>query len=272
VHDGRAFAQVGPQPYPRGVGDAHSGRDHVIHHFGKFIHAIHRQGGAFEACGQLAPGQLLQINGTLAGPGNIGQNTEHAVEHQIVGFDQAVGQQMQFEVDLRYRLRLGILGNHRQHRWPGAALQAAGKQGQFAFTGGLKGAGELRQGVVVQISKTVAISQSGYIANHVGSGCGRGEQWLRVENFQPLALAVAGADAQPEAVKSCHGCLQSVNKLLPGFFIKTCAQAVANLQHRPFNKGRVSCQQRRDIRLSEIAARCLIEVFPGGAALVEQRL
>src|SRR5690606_28157832 len=59
VHDGSAFANVGTQANPRGVGDAHAGGYHVVGHDRELVDAEHLQVIAAQARLQLALGKLL---------------------------------------------------------------------------------------------------------------------------------------------------------------------------------------------------------------------
>ena len=72
VHDRGALAQIGPQSHSGGVGDAHASRHNVVRHFGEFIDAGDFEYRPFEPRVQLPLRKLLQVDGSLICPRDIG--------------------------------------------------------------------------------------------------------------------------------------------------------------------------------------------------------
>ena len=98
VHHGGARGQVGAEPDPVRVGDPHPGGDHVVGHPGELVHPVHREvtaGGAFDDAQLVHP---LRRARPGRGPGHVGQHAEDAVEVELVGAHQAVGEKVQPEV------------------------------------------------------------------------------------------------------------------------------------------------------------------------------
>ncbi len=98
VHHGRAGGQVRAEPHPVGVGDPHTGGHHVVGHPGELVHPVHRQvsaGGPLDHPQLVHPLRWARPGGR---PGHVGQLAEDAVEVELVGSHQAVGEQVQPEV------------------------------------------------------------------------------------------------------------------------------------------------------------------------------
>ena len=97
VHDGGAGRQVGAQPHPVGVGDAHPGGQHVVDHPRELVDAVdgHRSLAAQPRAHRL---ETLDRAGSVISPHHIGQHPEQAAGVQPVRRHQAVRQQMQSQV------------------------------------------------------------------------------------------------------------------------------------------------------------------------------
>ncbi len=97
VHDGRAGGQVGAEPDPVGVADAHPAREHVVDHPGELVDRVdgHRAAGPQPGADVL---EALDLAGAVVGPHDVGQQAEDAVEVGLVGLDQTVGEQVEAQV------------------------------------------------------------------------------------------------------------------------------------------------------------------------------
>ncbi|MCY1520978.1 hypothetical protein D9M68_557740 [compost metagenome] len=205
MHYGGAFTHIGAQAHAGGVGDAHTGRYHVVGHLRELVHRKDFQQLALQAGFQLALGQFAQVDCALAGPGHVRQQREDAGQVQAVGLGQAVGQEVQLEVGLGSGGQRGVFGQQGGDQ----RLVAFGQAGQQRGLGGvdvLQGGGQL-SGLDVADGNGLV---TGAVAENRGDGghqlLGRLEQRLRVEDFQPVALAVLGADAEGDAEESVgHG-------------------------------------------------------------------
>src|SRR5690554_1987431 len=198
VHDGSAFAHVGAQTNPGGVGDAHALGYHVVGHLRELVYRFHFEGAAFNTGLQLTLRQLVQVDGTFVGPGQVRQQAENTVQLQGVGPGQAMGNQVQLQVHLR-GAGCGVVcrqyGNH--HR----ALAVGSLLGQL----GLLGLAQLAQGVS-KLAQLLCAGFDGLVAafvvqrgfNHVDQVFAWGHDRLLVVNLQPLALVVLAADANAE--------------------------------------------------------------------------
>jgi len=98
VHDRRSLGQVGAQPDPVSVGDAHARRHHVVDHAREFVHP--KDGDRSAGGPESHSGGLETLDGACsgAGPHDIGQKAEDAVEVAPVGADQAGRQKVEPEV------------------------------------------------------------------------------------------------------------------------------------------------------------------------------
>ena len=105
VHDRGPLGQVGAQPDPVRVRDPHPGRQHVVHHPGELVHAVH---GDRAAPAQPQPGglEVRDRARSVAGPHHVGQRPEDAVQVAAPRADQAARQQVQAEVRV-VRVRRG---------------------------------------------------------------------------------------------------------------------------------------------------------------------
>ena len=97
MHHGRAGRQVRAQAQAVTVANAHAGGNHVIHQARELINVAHAQ------VAQLAQTncELLELGGkyrAVVGPRNIRQGAEQAVQVQLVGANQSVGEQVQTQV------------------------------------------------------------------------------------------------------------------------------------------------------------------------------
>ncbi len=90
MHDGGSFAEVGAEAHAGGVGDAHARRHHVVGHFRKLVNAADFQRVTAQAGGELPGRQLADVNGTLAGPGDVGQYRKQPLQVGAVRHDQPV--------------------------------------------------------------------------------------------------------------------------------------------------------------------------------------
>ena len=97
---------MGAQANPVGVGDAHSGRHHVVDHPGKLVDAVDRHRSATTQ-GESHLFEALDSARTVVCPHHVGQRAEHPGQAQSVRFDQAVGQQMQPQISVE-SVRRGI--------------------------------------------------------------------------------------------------------------------------------------------------------------------
>src|SRR5690554_3092187 len=79
VHYGSAFTHVCAQTNPRCVGDAHALWDHVIGHLRELVYRFHFQGAAFNTGLQLTLRQLVQVDGTFVGPGQVRQQAKNEI-------------------------------------------------------------------------------------------------------------------------------------------------------------------------------------------------
>lgn len=115
-----------------------------------------------------------------------------------MGLDQAMGQQVQLEVRLRGGAQLGVFGQQGGDQW----LVAFGQAGQQLGLRGIDAAqclGQLRGLGGGKGNGLVAFA----VAKDWRDGCDNlgcwVEQWLCVEDFQPGAFTVLGADAEGQA-------------------------------------------------------------------------
>ncbi len=198
VHDGGAFADVGTQANPRAVGDAHTGRDHVVGHLRELVHREHFQQVAAQACFELLLGQFGQVDGALAGPGDVRQQREDAGQAHAMGLDQAVREQVQLQVGFRGRGQRAVLGQQGRHQRL-LAFRQAGQQGGLSSVDRAHGFGQLRRLGGADGDGLVAAFVAQYRGDRLDQGAGGGHQRQRVEDFQPGALAVLGADAEGQA-------------------------------------------------------------------------
>ena len=120
VHDGGALGQVGAEPHPVGVGDPHAAGRHVVEHAGELVERVHQQGGAGRRGPRTwAAGSSSTATGPSCVHATVGQVAEDPVEVDGVGRDEAVGEQVQAEVDVvgveRGRLQVGDGGGDGAH-------------------------------------------------------------------------------------------------------------------------------------------------------------
>ncbi len=198
MHHGGAFAHVGAQADTRSVSDTHAGRYHVVGHFRELVHREHFQQLATQAGFQLTFGQLIDVDGALAGPGHVRQLREHTGEAQAVRLDQAMGQQVQLEVGLRRGGQCSVFGQQGRDQRRVAFSQAAQQGGlgsvdAFECVSQLQGLGDgERNGLV-----TFGVPED---RRDGRDDFGRRvEQRLCVKHFQPSTLAVLSADAEAQA-------------------------------------------------------------------------
>ena len=200
VHHGGAFADIGAQAHTGAVGDTHAGRHHVVGHFRELVHREHFQQLALQACFQLAFGQLAEVDGALTGPGHVGQQRENAGQAQAVRLDQTMRQQVQLEVGLRGAGQRGVFSQEGGDQRV-VAFGQTGQQRRLSGVHAFQGFG--------QVSGLCGGEGDGLVAALVaellgGLGyqlAGRIEQRQGVEDFQPVALAVLGANTKGDAVK-----------------------------------------------------------------------
>ncbi|BBG29501.1 transcriptional regulators [Zymobacter palmae] len=105
VHDRRAFAQVGAQTHAGCIGNTYARRHDVVGHFRELVNAVDGQRTACQARLQLASRQFFDVDGAFAGPCDVFQHAEHAVQIEAVRAAQTMGDQLELEVDLRNALR-----------------------------------------------------------------------------------------------------------------------------------------------------------------------
>jgi hypothetical protein len=100
VHDGRAFGQVRTEAHPVGVGDADTGGQDVVGHPRELVDA---EDADVAVCRREAqPGELEALHGAGAGAGphDVGEQAEDAVEVDAVRGDQPVAEQVQPQPDV----------------------------------------------------------------------------------------------------------------------------------------------------------------------------
>ena len=97
------------------------------------------------ARGELARGQLGDLDRALAGPGDVRQHREQAVELLLVRPAQAVREQVQLQVGLRHAGRRGVRGQHRDHGRTPAAGELSCDRGLRLVARGPERRGERRQ-------------------------------------------------------------------------------------------------------------------------------
>ena len=100
VHDRGALGQVGAEPDPVGVGDPHPGGDHVVGHPRELVDAGDLEREAVRAGAQPYRGGLGRQDRAQGGPGNVGQQAEHAVQAGAVRLDEPVAEQVQPQPDV----------------------------------------------------------------------------------------------------------------------------------------------------------------------------
>ena len=198
MHHRGAFTDVGAQAHTGAVGDAHTGRHHVVGHLGELVHREYFQQLALQACFQLALCQLGQVDGTLAGPGHVRQQREDAGQVQAVRLGQAMRQQVQFEIGLggagQGRVAIEEGGDQRL-----VAFGQAGEQGGLGSVDAFQGFGQFTCLLGGKGDGLVAAGVAKLLCSLVRQRGERVQQRLGVENFQPAALAVLGADTEGDA-------------------------------------------------------------------------
>ncbi|MNH06035.1 hypothetical protein D3C79_653900 [compost metagenome] len=143
-------------------------------------------------------GKLRQVDGALAGPGHVRQQREDTGQVQAVWLDQAVRKQVQLQVGFRGGRQRGVFGQQGDYQ----RLVAFGQAGQQCGLGSidtLEGFGQLGSLAGAEGDRLVAA----FIAQDRGDGSdqfgSRVDQRLCVEDFQPGALTVLGADTEGQA-------------------------------------------------------------------------
>ena len=97
MHHGRAGRQVRTQTQAVTVTNTHAGGNHVIHQAGELINVAHTQVAQLAQTNR----KLLELSGkhrAVVGPRNIRQGAEQAVQVQLIGANQGVGEQVQTQV------------------------------------------------------------------------------------------------------------------------------------------------------------------------------
>ncbi len=113
VHHDRAVGEVGAEADPRGVGDAHTGRRHVVGHRRELVDAAHDECPTLVAQREADLVEVGRGDGTAVGPRHRVQLAEDAVEVQRARGGEAVRQQVQAEVGVgcRRRRRVDVDGH-----------------------------------------------------------------------------------------------------------------------------------------------------------------
>ncbi len=112
---------------------------------------------------------------------------------------------MQLEVGLGRRGQGCVFGQQGNHQRALAFCQT-GQQGMLGGVQRLQRVGQLRRLGGGDGDRLVAAGVAEQRGDGVDQLAGRLQQRLRVEDFQPVALAVLGADAKGEAEEGCrHG-------------------------------------------------------------------
>ncbi|MCY1366585.1 hypothetical protein D9M68_737640 [compost metagenome] len=119
--------------------------------------------------------------------------------------DQAVGEQVQLEVGLGGGAQRAVFGQQGGDQRL-VALGQAGEQGGLDGVDAFQGFGQLGGLVGADGDGLVAAAVGEQLADLGDQFGGRVEQRLRVEDFQPVALAVLGADPEGQAIERVgHG-------------------------------------------------------------------
>ncbi|MNN41295.1 hypothetical protein D3C81_1554060 [compost metagenome] len=198
MHDGGAFADVGAQAYTGAVGNTHTGRHNVVSHLRELVDREHFQQLALEARFQLLLGQFCQVDGALAGPGDVRQQRENAGQAQAMRLDQAVREQVQLQIGFRGRTQGRVFGQYGGDQ----RLVAFGQTGQqrgLSAIDTLEGLGQLCGLGIAESDGLVATFIAQYWRDRSDQLGTRVDQRLCVEHFQPCALTVLGADTEGQA-------------------------------------------------------------------------
>ena len=169
VHDSGAGSQVSAEADTVGIGDAHAGGDDEVGHPRELVETVH---GDWTAGEELGAGRLEVFGraGAEGRPHDVGDMTEDAVEVDIVGSHDAVGQRVQTQVGIGRRGGTGVeIDRGRDDLGTGAASLIGAHQGVEAIVGGTGGGGRL--GGVMGISR----AQGGVPDGEDGVGVNRGE-------------------------------------------------------------------------------------------------
>ncbi|MNN07182.1 hypothetical protein D3C81_1200010 [compost metagenome] len=155
-------------------------------------------------------GQFGQVDCALAGPGHVWQQREDAGQAQAVRLDQAMREQVQLQVGFRRGAQGGVFGQQGGDQWL-VAFGQAGQQGGLGGVDPLEGVSQLRGLGIAESDGLVATFITQYRGDCRDQFGARVDQRLCVENFQPGALAVLGADTEGQteqgsghAVTSCE--------------------------------------------------------------------
>ena len=156
-------------------------------------------------------GQFGQVNGALAGPGDVGQQREDPGEVEAVRLDQTMGEQVQLEVGLGGADRRSIFGEEGGNQRPMAFCQAGQQLGLAGiealdafsqFAGLLGGEGD----------GLIAAVVAEFFGNFVAQLASWVEQRLSVEHFKPGVLTVLCANAEGQAEqRGGHGVFLTTN-------------------------------------------------------------
>src|SRR5690606_10637150 len=131
---------------------------------------------------------------------------------QAVGPGQAVRQQVQLEVGLGGGGQRGVFGQQGGDQRP-VTLGQAGEQGGLGGVHALDGAGQLGGLAGADGDGLVAAAVAQLVGDQGNQLGGRVQQRLGVEDFQPGALAVLGADTEGQAEQGLRHAVFLVNRI-----------------------------------------------------------
>jgi hypothetical protein len=100
VHDDGAAAEVSAEPHAVGVGDAHPAGDDVVGHPRELVEPEDLHGPSRGARCQPYLLEVVDRTGPEVGPDDVVEQPEHVVEVGAIGGHEAVGQQVQAQIDI----------------------------------------------------------------------------------------------------------------------------------------------------------------------------
>ena len=128
MHDRGALAEMRAEAHAVGVGDAHAARHDIVGHARELVDGVHQQRRAGRPVGQARRLEMLGVDRALAGPADIVEQPEDAIEAQAVRPDLAGGDKVQAQVDVMRidRLVAEVADEGRDHGARARRSRAAG--------------------------------------------------------------------------------------------------------------------------------------------------